>query len=125
MQSSRPALADERLSKRGSHPFDCLLRPPQPPTAALPTDYSGTLFSHASLVAQIGIDQPLAYPASKGSLAILLTIASVARAGLTGPRPSVSNPCLLVGWQTRAINSQPAPDLLFHGVRAREIAQRA
>ncbi len=39
--------------------------------------------------------------------------------GRLGPRPSVSNPRLLVGWQTHAVNSQPAPALLFGGVHPR------
>jgi hypothetical protein len=36
----------------------------------LATDNSDTLPSHAFLVAEIGIDQPTAYPAGKGSAAI-------------------------------------------------------
>ena len=42
---------------------------------AFSTDDSGTLPFHASLVAEIDIDQPLAYPVGKGSAAILPSMA--------------------------------------------------
>jgi len=36
-----------------------------------------------------------------------------------GPRLSASNPRVLIGWQTLAVNGQPAPALLSGGVHAR------
>ncbi len=47
----------------------------------------------------------------------------MARTCLVGPRLSVSNPRLLIGWQTHAINGQPAPLLLFGGVHARVLRE--
>ena len=36
-----------------------------------------------------------------------------------GPRLSVSNPLVLIGWARQAINGQPALALLFGGLHAR------
>src|SRR5208337_4547796 len=51
--------------------------------------------------------------------------ASVAQTCLVGPRLSAINPRLLIGWQTHAINGQPAPALLFGGVHARAAGKAA
>lgn len=54
-------------------------RDQKPKTDAFPTDDSDTLPSHVSLVAEIGIDEPLAYPAGKGSAALLRSISQSGR----------------------------------------------
>lgn len=51
-------------------------------------------------------------------------LASVARTCLVRPRLSVSNPRLLIGWQTHAVNSQPTPLLLFGGIHPRVLSQQ-
>jgi hypothetical protein len=51
------------------------------------------------------------------------TQASVARACLLGPRHSVSNSRLFIGWHTHAVNSQPAPPLLFGGIHPRVLSK--
>jgi len=42
-----------------------------------------------------------------------------ARTCFAGPQLSASNPGLLIGWQTLAVNAEPAPALPSGGVHAR------
>jgi hypothetical protein len=49
------------------------------------------------------------------------TKASIARTCFVDSRLSASNSLHLIGWQTHAVNAQPAPALLFDGVHAREM----
>src|ERR1019366_1541842 len=48
-----------------------------------------------------------------------------ARTCFAGPRLSVSNPSLLSGWATYAINSLPTPALLFGGIPTRAMRKAA
>ena len=50
-------------------------------------------------------------------------LASVVRTCVAGPRLSVSNPRVPIGWPTHAVNSQHAPALLSVGIHPRVLSQ--